>query len=94
MTNKTTLKADLIKTESTNRFTVYSNRINSIDCQILHSDHKSTSRLCRITAESLYGVSFYYDGRCGRYAIYKTTPNEYGMYLVLHIERPMALLKN
>lgn len=94
MTNKTTLKTDIIKPEGAKRFTVYSNRINSFDCQILHSDHKATSRLCRITAESLCGVSFHYDGRCGRYAIYKTTPNEYGMYLVLNIERPMALLKN
>ena len=71
---------------SVKRFTVYQNQTNSLQSEALYKSSTTSNKKAKHIAELLFKTSFFYDGKIGRYAIYKTSPVN-GSYLVLSIER-------
>lgn len=76
------------------KYVLYRNKLNSIDSKIVNSGMTQKA----VTKQKLVSILNYlyeipstgglkYDGTCGLYSIYKTKPNEKGVYFVLHTER-------
>lgn len=67
------------------RFSVYRNRVNSLDSNLIYVEYALHAQTCIQIAQDLYNRPFYHDGRCGIYSIYKTDVDSQGIYLVMHI---------
>ena len=57
--------------------------INGFESTLLHSFDCKNASSCKLAAERLVNDQFYYDGKLGRYSLYRSVRNNYLLQITL-----------